>query len=144
VGCIAAHFFRIEKTPVENLVTGGMIMQRKYTFHIALAGAVAGALNGLFGAGGGMILVPLLTKQQKLKEDEIFPASISIILPICLVSLIFTAMGEGVDYRTSLPYLMGSAAGGVLAGTVGRRVPTLWLHRIFGVLLLWGGVRYLW
>ena len=118
-------------------------MQRKYTFYIALAGAVAGTVNGLFGAGGGMILVPLLTMQQKLKGDEIFPASISIILPICLVSLIFTAMGEGVDYRTSLPYLMGSAAGGFLAGIYGRKIPALWLHRGLGIMILWGGVRYL-
>lgn len=118
-------------------------MQRKYTFNIALAGAVAGAVNGLFGAGGGMILVPLLTMHRELKEDEIFPSSISIILPICLVSLIFTAIGEGVDYSASLPYLIGSAAGGFLAGMYGRKIPALWLHRGLGIMILWGGIRYL-
>ena len=118
-------------------------MQRKYTFNIALAGAVAGAVNGLFGAGGGMILVPLLTMHRELKEDEIFPSSISIILPICLVSLIFTAIGEGVDYSVSLPYLIGSALGGILAGLLGKRIPTVWLHRGLGILILWGGYRYL-
>ena len=118
-------------------------MQRKYTFNIALAGAVAGAVIGLLGAGGGMILVPLLTMHRELKEDEIFPASISIILPICLVSLIFNAIGEGVDYSASLPYLIGSAAGGFLAGMYGRKIPALWLHRGLGIMILWGGIRYL-
>ena len=39
-------------------------MQRKYPFNVALAGNFAGAVNGLYGAGGGMILVPLLTMQR--------------------------------------------------------------------------------
>ena len=36
-------------------------MQRKYTFYIALAGAVAGTVNGLFGAGGGMMMLIVFT-----------------------------------------------------------------------------------
>ena len=108
-----------------------------------LAGLGAGSVNGLFGAGGGMVLVPLLTSLTKLDDDEIFPSSVSIILPICLVSLSYSLWGSTVDWPTVLPYLIGSAAGGVLAGLFGRKIPTLWLHRLLGVLILWGGVRYL-
>ena len=110
---------------------------------ICLAGLAAGSVNGLFGAGGGMVLVPLLTSLTKLDDDEIFPSSVSIILPICLVSLSYSLWGSTVDWPTVLPYLIGSAAGGVLAGLFGRKIPTLWLHRLLGVLILWGGVRYL-
>lgn len=110
---------------------------------IALAGLCAGAVNGLFGAGGGMVLVPLLTALTDLDEDEIFPASISIILPICLVSLGFTAFSTGLAWRTALPYLLGSAAGGLIAGLLGRKIPAKWLHRALGFMILWGGVRYL-
>ena len=108
-----------------------------------LAGLGAGSVNGLFGAGGGMVLVPLLTSLTQLPDDEIFPSSVSIILPICLVSLSYSLWGGTVDWASVLPYLIGSAAGGVLAGLFGRKIPTLWLHRLLGVLILWGGVRYL-
>lgn len=117
-------------------------MKVKPKLGAALAGAMAGAVNGLFGAGGGMVLVPLLTWLTDLKDNEVFPASVSIILPICVVSLLTTLQG-GVPWRTALPYLLGSAVGGVLAGCFGKRIPTIWLHRLLGALILWGGVRYL-
>jgi len=107
------------------------------------AGFGAGAVNGLFGAGGGMVLVPLLTSLTRLEEDEVFPSSVSIILPICLVSLCFSFTEGFADPMSVIPYLLGSAAGGVLAGFWGRKIPTLWLHRALGVLILWGGFRYL-
>ena len=110
---------------------------------MALAGAAAGIINGLFGAGGGMILVPLLTRMTDLDENEIFPASISIILPLCIVTLAIQA-GTALPWRASLPYLLGSALGGIAAGIWGKHIPTKWLHRILGILILWGGVRYLW
>lgn len=118
----------------------------KYFKHLSawLPGFCAGAVNGLFGAGGGMILVPLLAKFTDLEEDEIFPASISIILPICVVSLCFSALQGTFAIREAFPYLLGSTVGGVLAGLLGRKIPTLWLHRGLGLLILWGGVRYLW
>ena len=113
-------------------------------FAISLAGFCAGAVNGLFGAAGGMVLVPLLTKFTALTDEEIFPSSISIILPICLISLIFTAMTSGLDYASALPYLIGGGIGGIGAGFWGRKIPTIWLHRILGIFILWGGIRYLW
>ena len=108
-----------------------------------LAGFCAGAVNGLFGAGGGMVLVPLLTGLTDLNEEEVFPSSIVIILPLCLVSLTITALGPGVDFSLSLPYLLGGALGAVPAGLWGRRIPVKWLHRLLGLLILWGGIRYL-
>lgn len=118
-------------------------MKHKSALGTALAGAIAGAVNGLFGAGGGMVLVPLLSGLTDLRDNEVFPASVSIILPICLVSLLVTFQSGSIPWGTTLPYLAGSAAGGVLAGIFGKRIPTLWLHRFLGILILWGGIRYL-
>lgn len=118
-------------------------MKRKKHWGILLAGLGAGAVNGLFGAGGGMVLVPLLALLTDLEDREIFPSSVCIILPICIVSLAISFTAQGLSPATALPYLFGSTAGGFLAGIWGRKIPTLWLHRLLGVLILWGGIRYL-
>ena len=110
---------------------------------ILIAGICAGAVNGLFGAGGGMLLVPLLTWLTDMDEDAVFPTSVSMILPICLVSLAVTFRPHETPWDTTLPYLFGSAAGGIAAGFLGKKIPTLWLHRLLGALILWGGIRYL-
>ena len=112
-------------------------------FFCALAGFLAGSVTGLFGAGGGMVLVPLLCLLTDLEEDAIFPASLSVILPVCLVSLTVTAFTDGLPWRQALPYLVGSALGGIAAGLWGKRIPAKWLHRLLGLLILWGGFRYL-
>ena len=110
---------------------------------LPVAGFCAGAVNALFGGGGGMVLVPLLTAMTDLEDNEIFPSSIAVILPVCLVSLIFAASYTPLPWRDAAPYLAGSAIGGTMAGLWGRKIPVLWLHRGLGILILWGGVRYL-
>lgn len=117
-----------------------MSFRKKYG--LFLSGAVAGAVAGLFGAGGGMVLVPLLTALTDLEDREIFGASVSIILPICVVSLVLSPRLPA--FSVALPYLIGSAIGGLLAPHLNRKIPTLWLHRMLGILILWGGIRYLW
>ena len=109
---------------------------------MSFAGALAGAVNGLFGAGGGMVLVPALSLNEELTEREVFPASVSIILPICIVSLAMSSR-DGLPIREALPYLLGSIGGGILAGLTGNKIKVTWLHRGLGVLILWGGIRYL-
>lgn len=110
----------------------------------ALAGLLAGAVNGLLGAGGGMVLVPLLAASRDWEETEIFPASVAIMLPVCIVSLTVSGLAQRLPWPDALPYLLGAAAGGILAGLLGRRIPVRWLHRLLGIMILWGGCRYLW
>ena len=117
-------------------------MNKSFLF-MCLAGFGAGIVNGLFGAGGGMLLIPLLTLLTDLDDNEIFPASISIILPICIVSLWISAFKQTIPWGSALPYLAGSAIGGILAGIFGKRIPVKWLHKALGILILWGGIRYL-
>ena len=110
---------------------------------LSIAGGAAGLVNGLFGAGGGMVLVPALGQRTGLGEQERFPASIAIIAPICIISLFFSDSWQ-LTVKDILPYLFGSVLGGIAAGLWGKHIPTLWLHRILGALILWGGIRYLW
>lgn len=110
---------------------------------MSIAGFVAGAVNGLFGAGGGMLLIPLLTKLTELDDADVFPASVSIIFPICFVSLGIYATAAGLPFSDALPYLLGGTVGGIVAGRTGNRIPVKWLHRILGIMILWGGYRYL-
>lgn len=118
-------------------------MQLKSKTVMIIAGALAGTVNGLLGGGGGMILVPLLAYSTDLSDSDIFPASIAIILPICLVSLFSLSHSESLPWKDALPYLFGSGIGGILSGIAGKKIPVKWLHRILGILILWGGFRYL-
>lgn len=110
---------------------------------LIIAGAGAGLVAGLFGAGGGLVLVPLLGLLTELSDREIFAASLSMILPVCLVSIAVTAMTAEMNLASALPYLPGSALGGLAAGVWGRKIPAQWLHRGLGLLIVWGGIRYL-
>ena len=118
-------------------------MDKRKLIALIMTGFAAGAVNGLFGAGGGMVLVPLLGLAAALEEQEVFGASIAIILPICIISVLATAITDSLPWGAALPYLAGSAVGGVAAGLFGHRIPAKWLHKGLGILILWGGIRYL-
>ena len=117
---------------------------RKIIWPVAAAGAAAGIISGLLGAGGGMILLPLLQRTKYFEERELFAVSVCIMLPLCLTSLCLTAVAEGLPWAQALPYLPGSLLGGFLAGKLGKQIPTVWLRRGLGIMILWGGVRLIW
>lgn len=117
-------------------------MKRNESFRLLLAGCCAGAVNGLFGAGGGMVLVPLLATVATYSGTAAFSSSVAIILPISIISLFTTGWEAGL-LSNALPYLIGSAVGGYLAIRYGCKISAKWLHRILGILILWGGVRNL-
>lgn len=107
----------------------------------AVIGALAGAANGFFGAGGGLFLVPLLAAWTGLEQRRAFATSVAVILPLSIVSAVIYWMRGGIDFSIAWPYLIGGAIGGLIAGRIFKRIDMTWLRRIFGALILYGGVR---
>ncbi len=116
---------------------------RARTGSFLLAGALAGLVNGFFGGGGGMVLVPLLTGRCGLSQRKAFATSVAVILPLCILSAGIYWLRGGLDLGTALPYLAGGLIGGVASGKLFGRVSAVWLRRLFALLLLYGGVRSL-
>ena len=109
----------------------------------ALAGGLAGLVNGFFGGGGGMVLVPLLVSRYGLSQRQAFATSVAVILPLCVLSAAIYWFRGGLDFTAALPYLAGGLLGGFLGGKLFRRVSMTWLRRGFALLILYGGVRAL-
>lgn len=118
-------------------------MKDKHYLRYGISGAAAGLVNGLFGAGGGMVLVPLLIHLGKLEDKKAFSSAICVILPICLVSITVYCTKNIFPFETALPYLAGGLIGGLLGGLLFRRVSAQFLHKLFGLIIIWGGLRLL-
>ncbi len=114
-------------------------MSKKYRY--LCTGALAGLTNGLFGAGGGLFLVPLLSRWCGLSERAAFATSVAIIFPLSIISVILYYQNGALSIMQTLPYLIGGAIGGLIAGRIFQNMKMLWLRRIFGILILYGGIR---
>lgn len=102
-----------------------------------LGGAGIGLLNGLLGAGGGMLAVPLLTLLG-VEGKKSHATALCIILPLSAAAgCIYWARGW-VSPLDTLPYLPAGLLGGWLGGRLMKRLPVCWLKLAFG-LLLWAG-----
>ncbi|MDR1669646.1 MAG: sulfite exporter TauE/SafE family protein [Oscillospiraceae bacterium] len=105
------------------------------------AGAGAGLLSGLLGAGGGAVLVPLLRDWIGLDEKKAMATSVFCIAPISAVSAgIYIASGK-MNWQTAWSYMLGGFFGGIAAGFLFAKTPPGWLRRGFGLLLLLGSAR---
>ena len=118
---------------------GGNIVRQKVRYLIT--GALAGLANGFFGAGGGLFLVPLFTGWLKMEPKKAFATSVAVIFPLCAVAAGLFWWRGGAELGSFWPYWLGGAAGGVISGTLFRKIPVIWLRRAFGLLILYGGVR---
>lgn len=107
------------------------------------AGAAAGLVNGCFGGGGGMVLLPILDRTAGLPQRKLYATCVGIIFPVCMVSACVYLFQGGVSLTEAAPYLLGGLAGGWLGGRLYHRVDTRFLRLLFAGFLLYAGVRYL-
>lgn len=107
-----------------------------------LGGILIGILNGMFGAGGGIVAVPLL-RSGGIDDKSAHASSIAVILPISLVSLILYLWQGRVGISDGAPYLIWGVLGAVIGTFILSKISRKWLHRTFGALIIYAGVRLL-
>ena len=108
-----------------------------------LAGAAAGLANGLFGGGGGMVFLPVLSRRSTLPPRKLYATCVGVIFPVCALSAGVYLFRGGLSLVTAAPYLAGGLLGGWIGGKLYGRVPTGLLKWLFAAFLFYAGWRYL-
>lgn len=109
---------------------------------VLAAGTATGFLNGLLGAGGGMVAVPLL-RALGLSEKESHATSIAVILPLSLLSGFLYLRHGRFALTDALIFLPGGALGAIVGAFLLKRLSPVWIRKVFGILVLYSAVRLL-
>lgn len=107
----------------------------------ALLGVVAGFVSGLFGVGGGIIVVPILVLVFGLSQFQASGTSSATIVAAAAAGLVAFAVDGQVDWRAALLIFAGSGTGAWLGARYITRVPERALTTAFAVVLVIAGVR---
>ena len=102
---------------------------------VLAAGLVVGFLTGLFGVGGGFVIVPALTLALGLSMLEAIGTSLVVIVGNGLVALWFRGTGA-VDWDIALPFTAAMLVGSLIGSAVGSKLPARKSLRYFAVLLV--------
>jgi uncharacterized membrane protein YfcA len=108
---------------------------------VALVGLAAGLLSGLFGVGGGLLIVPALVLILHFDHRLATGTSLAAILPIASASLLTYWAQDNVDWPAAALLTVGALAGALLGTKLLHVIPVRWLTVIFSILLLVTAIR---
>lgn len=108
-----------------------------------LIGSVAGILAGLFGIGGGIVIVPMLIFLLKFTPGKAIGTSLAaMLLPVGILAVIKYAEAGDVDYRVAAAMALGIFIMALVGTHIALNVGGTWISRGFGVLLLAVGMKF--
>lgn len=108
----------------------------------SVTGLVIGLISGLFGAGGGALLILSLEKIFKLEVHQAHATTVGIILPLATVSTVIylwpqlTGGAEPINWLSVLYVSAGGITGGYLGARYFKKISGKTLHKLFGVFMM--------
>ena len=111
-------------------------------FITVFSGLAIGIVNGLLGAGGGMLAVPLLKKCGMEQKDAHINA-VAVIFPICVISAGLYLFNGNVTLSDALYFVPTGVIGSVIGTVIIKKISPVLLKKIFGFLMIYAGVRLL-
>lgn len=107
---------------------------------LLIFGLFTGIINGLLGAGGGMLAVPAL-KKAGLSQKDAHRNAVAVILPMTVLSAVLYLINGRVELADSLIYLPGGLVGAAVGTAALKKISGKWLGLIFGGFMVYAGVR---
>lgn len=113
---------------------------------LAASGLVTGFLSGLFGVGGGFLIVPALTLAAALPVHTAVATSLPIIALVGGAGFVSHLVSRGMpDPTITITFWLGGLAGIAVGGRMARRLAGPRLQKVFALMLwiavLWIGIR---
>ena len=117
-------------------------MTRRILALIAI-GLVGGFLSGLFGIGGGVLMVPLLILVLKVDQRHASAMSLLAVLPAAIVGAITYGFEGHVDLIAAALIAAGGIVGALIGTRLLRKLSLAWLRWLFIAFLLLMAIRML-
>ena len=110
--------------------------RRRFFAGAAVVGLAGGAIGGLFGIGGGAIMVPLITLLLGRGQHGAHAASVAAIVPIAIAGALVFGEADQINLTAAVLILVTSLPAARLGARWMRQVPEWNLQQGFGLLLL--------
>jgi uncharacterized membrane protein YfcA len=108
---------------------------------IAVIGVLAGFLAGMFGVGGGILIVPALVLFTGMSQRLAHGTSLAAVVPISISSVISYAAHDNIDWPVAVWLAIGAVAGAIIGTKLLSVLPHRTLGIMFSVILLASAVR---
>lgn len=109
---------------------------------LAAIGLGAGVLSGMFGVGGGILIVPALVIFLGMTQHGAQGTSIGVILlPIGILAAYNYYTSGNLNIRYALVIALAFIAGGYLGSKISLEISETLLKRLFGILMLLVAVK---
>ncbi len=109
----------------------------------ALVGLVSGVTSGIFGVGGGIVMVPALTLWLRQDIKTAIGTSLAVIVPAACMGVFKHGQFGHVQWRLALAMIPLALAGGYVGAWLAKVTPSATLGRLFGGFLLLVGAYLL-
>ncbi len=104
-------------------------------------GAAVGFINGFFGGGGGMLLVPLLEKGLKYDVKRAHATALFLILPMSIASAVTYIASGYTDWPSTGWITIGVVAGGAAGALLLKKLNPTVVGIVFSLLMLAAGIK---
>lgn len=123
------------RTPpcVRSSINGRFLWTTRCARSLTLAGSIAGLLSGLFGVGGGFVMVPALQRYTDLDMQSIVPTSLAVIALVSIASVISNAAAGSLNWMVAMPFAAGSLAGMMAGRVIAAYVAGPAMQKAFGL-----------
>lgn len=107
----------------------------------SIIGFISGFINGLFGSGGGTIVVPGLVFLLGLTQHKAHATALMIILPLSILSSVIYFNNHLIDFPITLKVSIGAILGSYIGAKTLNKVPDKLLRKIFGMFMIIAAIR---
>ena len=115
--------------------------KEKFNIRNIIIGLSTGFINGVFGSGGGTLLVPILNNIIKVEEHKSHATALGIIIFLTSASSVIYVFEGTYDLSITFKVAIGSFIGGIIGAKLLSRLTGRLLRLIFGIVMILAAIR---